>query len=157
MPYIFNALNNSVSTQAHGKWFSWKPLEIKMLHNEKLSEFIYQNRSEEGLVEVQDYIMELDKASTEYKELIEEKRKVGIENRIKGLDRVKNNLLNSLAMDYALANIKGDPLAIASKGELAAIKELNALRGEVAENQMRIADEVRKELGIDASGSSTKP
>ncbi len=157
MPYVMNALQTSVSTQAHGRWFSWKPLEIKIFHNEKLSEFIYQNRSEDGLVEIQDYVMELDKSSPKYKEIIEDRRRAGVENRIRGLDRVKNNLLNSLAMDYSVANIKGDHLSIASKGELAAIKELNTLRGEVADNQLRIADEVRKELGLDASGSTAQP
>lgn len=156
MPYIMNALQNSVSTQAHGKWFTWKKGEIKVFHNEKLSEFIYQNRAEDGLVEIPDYVMELDKNSIEFKEIIEAKRKEGVEKRIRGLDRVKNNLLNSLAMDYSLANMKGDHLAIASKGELAAIKELNALRGEVQENQLRVADEVRKELGLDGSGSTTE-
>ncbi len=150
MPYIFNALQNQVSTQAHGKWFTWKPLEIKIFHNAKLSEFLYQNRSEEGLVEIQDYIMELDKTSPEYKEAIEEKRKAGVEGRIRGLDKIKNNLVNSLAMDYSVANMKGDHLALASKGELSAIKELNALRGEIEANQIRIADEVRKELGLES-------
>jgi hypothetical protein len=157
MPYIMNALQNTVSTQAHGKWFTWKPLEIKTFHNEKLSEFIYQNRAEEGLVDIPEQVMELDKASPEYKEIIEERRRQGVEGRIRGLDRIKNNLVNSLAMDYSTAGLKGDHLAIASKGELAAIKELNSLRGEVEANQLRVADEVRKELGLDVSGSTAKP
>ena len=58
MPYIMNTLEDRVRTQAHGKWFTWNPGEIKILHNANLAVFLAQHRGEEGLAEVPDAIMD---------------------------------------------------------------------------------------------------
>ncbi|GAC1501957.1 MAG: hypothetical protein NVS1B10_06470 [Candidatus Saccharimonadales bacterium] len=155
MPYVMNALNTQVSVQATGKWFTFKPNEIKTFHNANIASFISQNKGEEGLVEIADPIMELDPNNPERLEYIRARREEGIQKRVQKLEFIKQNLLGSLRYDVELKGIKTDPLTFATKGELAAIKELNVLTNEQAKNITNVADEVRKALGIlDGTGSS---
>lgn len=157
MPYIMNALPTQVQTQAHGKWFTFKPLEIKYLHNPNLAEFISQRRIEDGLVEIPEAIYELEKTNPERATFIEDRRREGVQRRIQGLSVVVRNLTNSLAMDYSKVGLRGSHLDDASRGELAAAKELNSLKGEVRAEAPRVADEIRKELGLDGTSDSPEP
>lgn len=144
MPYILNCLNESVSTQAHGKWFSWKPQEIKMLHNVHLCEFLHQKRGEEGLVEIPESVMELDKAGSAYKVAIAEKRKEGVAKRVAKLNSVIRNLEMSLRRDYETSGQKGNYNFEASTGELSAYKELAKYREFEQAEKLNIADEIQK-------------
>lgn len=144
MPYIMNALNESVMTQAHGKWFTWKPLEIKLLHNAHLASFLSQHRGEEGLIEVQDQIMEMDKASEEYKQALYECRRAGIEKYLKKQNWIVRNLEMSLRRDYETSGQKGNFLFEASKGELQAYKNLKKYKEFEASEHLNTADEIQK-------------
>lgn len=158
MAYVMNCLDTVVSTQAHGKWFTFKPKEIKFFHTPEIARFMGQMRGEEGLVEIPDMIAELKlsedpKQQTEYKEYIEGKRKEGINARIKKLEWQRHNLLTSLKFDIEAKGLKMDPLILATKGDLSAIKELNQLTGEVTRVGESVAEQVRKELGLEPSGN----
>lgn len=153
--YIMNALDKDVSTQVHGKWFSFKPRQIKLFANKDIAEFMAMNRGEEGLVDIPEEIMELPAADPERVKVVEEKRFEGVQKRVRKLDMIKENLLTSLRYDVELKGIKADPLTFASKGELLAIRELKTLSGEVDRHQANVADEIRKELGLDVATSSS--
>lgn len=170
MAYIMNALDTDVNVQAHGKWFSFKPRQIKNMHNENLALFLSQNRGENGLVAIGNDIMELDRNSPEFREHIEERRKEGVEKRVQKLQWMINNLESSIRFDIENKGLKIDPLSQASKGELAAYKEMITLKGEEARQGMNVGDEVRKareqlygtsgsKSGADHQGlqNSTKP
>ena len=146
MPYIMNALDNEVKVQAHGKWFTFKPREIKNMHSPNLAMFLATNRGEDGLVDISDETMELDKKSIEYMEYIEKRRIEGIQKRVQKLEFMKQNLLSSLRYDLEVKNIKADPLTFASKGEVAAIKELVSLKEHQQKDITNNADELRKLL-----------
>lgn len=155
MPYIMNCLPSQVSVQAFGKWFTLKPNEIKMFHQEELARFIGQAKGDEGLVEVEDRIMEMDPSDVERQAYLEQKRREGIQKRINRLEWQKNNLLGSLKLDLEIKGIKADPLVLASKGDVAAIKELRVLtEGEVGREESN-AEILRKELGLDGNTDST--
>lgn len=156
MPYIMNALSREVSTQAHGKWFKWAAGQIKEIQNENLAMFLSSLRGEEGLVGVADATMELDRSSSEFKDVIEHLRKEGVEKRINKLDSIINNLEQSLRYDLEKSNIKGDPLTYASKGELSAFKERATLLDFEKSQKLNVADEIRKvKLQMEiANGSS---
>lgn len=147
MPYIMNALNEPVTTQAHGKWFTFKPQEIKVMHNPKLVEFLAQYRGEEGLVEVPEDVMELDKNSTDYKAKIYDIRRVGIQKFVQKQNSIVRNLEISLRGDYERSGRKGNFLFEASKGELEAYKKLKNYREFEAKEQLNIADEIQKLRG----------
>lgn len=149
MPYVMNCLDTPVSTQAQGKWFSFKPREIKMFYQPEIARFMGQMRGEEGLVEIPDNIMEKEKDDITRIEYIEGKRREGITARVQKLEWQKQNLLSSLRFDIEAKGMKVDPLILASKGDLAALRELNAIKGEVSRQQLNTAEQVRKELGLD--------
>lgn len=144
MPYIMNSLNESVSTQAHGKWFSWKPMEIKSLHSVHLVEFLSQKRGEDGLVEIPEDIMELDRTGSTFKVAIAEKRKEGIAKRVAKLNSTIRNLEMSLRRDYEVSGQKGNYNFEASAGELSAYKELAKYREFEQQEKLNIADEIQK-------------
>lgn len=144
MPYIMNSLEESVSTQAHGKWFTWKPREIKLFHNEKLVGFLAMQRGEEGLVEVPDSMMEMDKTSQEYKEALYAKIKEGVTKYIAKQNYVIRNLEMSLRRDYETSGQKGNFLFEASKGELQAYKNLKKYKEFEQQEHLNVADEIQK-------------
>lgn len=160
MPYVMNALDTQVSTQAQGKWFTFKPREIKMFYQPEIARFLGQMRGEEGLVEIEDSMMEKKLSDNpadreDFQNYIENKRVEGINARVKKLEWQKANLLSSLRYDIEAKGMKMDPLILASKGDLAALKELNKLQGEVHEKQLSIAEQVRKELGLEEYGDTS--
>lgn len=139
-----NTLTDSVSTQVHGSWFTWKPQEIKSIHNPKLAEFISQKRGEDGLVEIPEYVMELDKNGSEFKVAIAERRKEGVTKRVMKLNSIVRNLEMSLRRDYETSGQKGNFLFEASQGELAAYKELKKYKEFEQTEKLNIADEIQK-------------
>lgn len=148
MPFVMNALATPINTQAHGKWFAWKPGQIKEIQNNDLAMFLTQNRGEEGLVGIDDHMMELDKSDPEnlakFNEYIEDRRKEGVQKRINKLDSIIRNLEQSLRFDLESKNIKSDPLSFASKGELQAYKERASLMEFERKNVLNVGDEIRK-------------
>lgn len=157
MPYIMNTLNEKVSTQAHGKWFSWAPGEIKSLHNVHLVEFLAQKRGEDGLVEIPESTMELDKNGSEYKVAISEKRKEGIAKRVAKLNSVIRNLEMSLRRDYETSGQKGNYNFEASIGELNAYKELAKYREFEQAEKLNVADEIQKARAALYGETETRP
>lgn len=152
MAYIMNALDQKVQTQAQGAWLSWAPGEIKVIHNENKAKFLAQLRGEEGLVEIPEDIMTLDKSSMEYKQAIFEKRKEGIAKFVQKQNYIVRNLEMSLRRDYETSGQKGDYRFLASKGELEAYKQLKKYQEFEREEQLNVADEIQK-LQQDIYGS----
>ncbi len=144
MPYIMNALEDKVTTMAHGKYFTFNPSEIKQIHNLNLANFFSQYRGEDGLVEVRDEVMELDKNSPEFKAAIYECRKQGIAKFVQKQNYIIRNLEMSLRRDYETSGQKGNFLFEASKGELAAYKNLKKYKEFEATEQLNTADEIAK-------------
>lgn len=155
MPYVMNCLPTQVSVQVTGKWFTFKPKEIKVFHSPDIARFIGQAKGEEGLVEIGDDVMELEKTDPARLSYIADKQREGVNKRIAKLEWQKHNLLASLRLDLETKGLKVDPLVIASKGDVAAIKELNALTQGAAQNEASNADILRKELGLDGTADNT--
>ena len=156
MPYIMNSLEDEVKTQAHGKYFTWKPKEIKTIHSVNLSRFLAQNRGDIGLMEVPDALMELDKNSVEFKTAIADIRKEGIRKFIQKQNYIVRNLEMSLRRDYELSGQKGNFLFEASPGELAAYKNLKKYQEVEAQESMNVADEIQK-IRKDLYGETSRP
>lgn len=157
-----NALDNQVSTQAQGKWFTFKPREIKMFYQPEIARFMGQMRGEEGLVEIEDSMMEKKLSDNpadreDFQNYIEQKRREGVAARIKKLEWIKHNLLTSLKFDIEAKGMKMDPLTIATKADRDHLRELKKLAGQEALEQENIAEDIRKELGLEAYAPELGP
>ncbi len=139
-----NALNEDVKVQAHGNWFTFKPQEIKPFHNDKLAEFLRQHRAEDGLVQVDQSLMEMDKNTEEYKTIMFELRKQGIAKYVAKQNYIIRNLEISLRRDYETSGQKGNYNFEASKGELQAYKNLKKYKEFETEQKLNTADEIQK-------------
>lgn len=144
MPFIFNTLDEHVSVQVFGNWIKFTPGQIKSIHSDSIAKFILEKRSEDGLVDFADEMMEMDHKSPEFLAYQEQKRKEGIERVITGLERVIANLEVSLRRDLETANIKSDVLTWASKGELEAYRRLAKYKAYQKQDLANTADEIRK-------------
>lgn len=151
-----NTLDQPVSVQAHGKWFSFKPQEIKLMHNPKLTEFLSQKRLEDGLVEVPEDLMGLSKDSIEYMQGIADCRKKGIRSYVEKQNGIIRNLEMSLRRDYETSGQKGNFLFEASQGELQAYKNLKKYKEFEQQEHLNIADEVQKARD-DLYGDKSRP
>lgn len=123
---VFNTLDKSVSVQAFGNWFTFKPRQIKLMRGE-LGDFLVKEKGYFGLVGLPLEMSEPEyKASPEGQAILEDKRIEGINKRIQHLQRTVDNLLVSLPKDLSMKDIKVDPLKLASKGEVEAMEELRS-------------------------------
>lgn len=119
-----NATPEVIKVQAFGNWFEFKPEAIKVISNDALAHFLVTDKKYMGLVSFPEDVFEKGMDSKEFKETKEQKKKEGIDARVKHLQRVIQNLEVSLKRDLEQANIKADPMKMASPGEVAAYKEL---------------------------------
>lgn len=126
--YIFNALDKNVKFKALGNHFELKPRQIKRF-NADMGNWIAKERGEYGLVAIDNRFEEHEfKVSEEGVALLEEARQEGVRKRAAHLKRVVDNLLISVRQDINMADMKLDPLSIATDGELEAMQELQGLQ-----------------------------
>lgn len=130
MHFIMNALDEEQTIIVWGKHFTFKPRQIKAMHNDEVASFILRERRELGFVEIPKMSTEeeglVDKydESPEGKALIEEKRKQGIEEYCSRLRRIVYNLQVSLKKDLAIKNMAIDPMQLASDGDVRHMEQL---------------------------------
>ncbi len=144
MPYVMNALDDSVSVQVHGNWFSFNPGQIKLIHNEKAAYKMTSDLGHRGLVDIPETVMEMDKASPEYKAKLSEYKRAGIIARMQECQKIWDNLEVSLRKDLQVANIQGDVYAYATEGELNALKEIKKYKDFAKASEVDRADTIRK-------------
>ena len=123
--FLMNALDEEKQVKAQGNYFTFKPKQVKEFVNGHVAEFIEANYKQEGIVSLPSQMSDSDfRKSEEGKALIQERIKLGIQNRIDHLTWMVNNLLVSLQHDMDMKEIKANVMTQASKGEVAAMKEL---------------------------------
>jgi hypothetical protein len=122
-------MNASAETQvfqAQGNWFTLKPGQIKNF-NETIADFMSQERRYLGLVLLPEAFEDPTAnyaATPEGKEILSKLKAQGVEARCNYLRQIVYNNQVSLRMDLEKANIKADPRAFASEGEVKAMEEL---------------------------------
>lgn len=146
MALVYNPLPTPVKVQVGGKWFEFKPDQVKLIHNDNIAQFMVTDKSELGLVSVPDVVVE-NQTSEESIKIKSEARELGITNRIRALERIKHNLVVSLKNDIDVKGLKLDPLLLASSGEKEAIKELKQLEETKQASKEKEAEEIRQLLG----------
>lgn len=150
MPHVMNALDKPVTVKCFGNYISFTPRQIKYVANENMALKISIDNRDDGLVSFPEEAMEMDKNGPEFKRIIAEKRKEGLNNYIRKLTQVVRNLEISVQKDLDIKNIKGSIATYASDGELAAMRELAQLKS-TEENQEALKTEEYEKLREQAS------
>lgn len=159
MPYIMNSLSTPVSVQVWGEWFSFKPEQIKYIHNPALAEKMHISYGESGLVGFPEDVFELgqeNKTDPKYLAVIQEKKMEGRTKRIAKLEWLKFNEEISLRRDLEQKNIQSSPFTFASPALVGHLKELKALKENAAKESGNLVDEITK-LMESIDGSPNKP
>lgn len=127
MKYVMNCLEEEQTVIVGGKHFHFKPRQIKQFYQDTFANFILREKSEYGFVEIPTLNTTEDDnsgvASTD-KDLIEAKRKEGIEAYCSYLRKLVYNAQVSLQKDIDLKGLKISYQAVASKGDLKNMEKL---------------------------------
>ena len=152
---VYNPTEEEVTTQINGSYFSWKPGQVKQMRKAQ-AEFVDTNRQDLGLVVVSDprfipseeaYILGFDKTE-EGKKVLEPLRQRGLNNLIQHLSLIIRNNQVSLRQDLANKYPTGDSAkmaaAMASKGELEAMRLVAKYKQKTHDNAAKQVEEVEK-------------
>lgn len=148
MPVVYNPTAEVVKVQAFGNHFSFNPGQMKVMQPE-IAQFLSIDKAYLGFVTLPEEVLE-DKTAPESVRLIDEAKKMGVNNRINHLKRIISNLEVSLRRDLEQSNIKTDPLKYASEGELAAYRELAKYKfsqEDEGKKRMEEIEELKKTIG----------
>lgn len=132
----------AVKVQALGNWFSFNAGQIKNM-DDKIAHFIATEKKYMGLVTLPDVCIEDPNGaeSLSAKELAIQQGRLSIVNHLKYIIR---NLEVSLQKDLDKANIKGNVMAYASDGELAAYHKMSKFKDLEQDALQKRIDEVTK-------------
>jgi hypothetical protein len=135
MPTVINVTDETISIQARGHWFNWKPGQEKVIRDEKLASFIEIDRrgyglavlpdlttqaEDDGDIEVTEEQMAERKAAREAQK--KEACRIALDAYVARLRETIKNAQVSLARDLAHKDYKYDPANDYSDGELQAMR-----------------------------------
>lgn len=150
MPYVFNGTKEDVVVKLQGKYFSFKPEQIKQMDEDK-AQFISMERKESGLSVLPEAFEDLEfRQSEEGQKLLQEARERGIDNLINFHREVIKNNQVSLRKDLARAGEKVDPAVEVSAGELASMQlvaKYQKSKDDAAESRIQEVKELMKKVG----------
>jgi hypothetical protein len=124
MAWIMNATAEEQRVKAFGNYFTFKPKQIKVI-DDNLAAFLNAERKYQGMVSLSEKFEDPQyRDSPEGKQEILTKEAEGLDAYISHLRALVYNNQVSLRQDLEKANLKVDPAALASEGELEAMKLL---------------------------------
>ncbi len=152
--YIFNATNELQSVKALGNWFTFKPKQIRQIDNQDLAMFLLEERADHGLVGLPEAFEDLEyRGSAEGKKALEKYEEQGINSYVRALRAVIYNNQVSMRQDLEKSNLKIDPAALASDGELAAMRLVAKYQKDSDDRDQRKIDEVKQLVKQSGTGS----
>lgn len=143
MALIMNASCETQTFRVFGNTFTMKPDQIKNFQD-NIAHFIVVDRKDLGLValpEELDDIMFRD--SQDGRDLLAQKKKEGVENRVRKLRELIYNEQVSLKQDLERGNIKVDPRIFASEGMVDKYKELAKYQATKEDEEQRRIDVIK--------------
>ncbi len=150
MPFVMNTRDEDVHVKVFGKDFMFKPKQIKEFHQDNIAQFLTVDKREEGFIGLPQEAEELEwRQSEDGKAVIAAAMKQGIASYCGKLRQIVYNLEVSMRQDLDRKNIKADPRAFASAGELRAYKELvkyQQSENDVEQNRIDEIKELQKQI-----------
>lgn len=150
MPIVYNATADEQSFQAHGKWFTFKP-EQKKIMSEEMALFISMERKANGMVVLPSEYEEPDYQTTpEGQARLAKLRQEGVDNYINfHRDIIRNNQV-SLRRDLERHGEKVDPAIEISEGELKSMEivaKYQKIKGDSEQIKVDHVRELMKQVG----------
>lgn len=149
MALVFNASSTTQQVRVFGNYFELKAGQIKNFED-KIAHFMVTDRKDRGLVGLPEEFMDPSYASTEEgKAILEEKRKQGIEERIRYLRMLVQNEETSLQRDHDKANDKTNVKLLMSDGMIKNYEELASYQAKKDDEALKKAakiEELQKKL-----------
>lgn len=155
MPTVANCTQETITVKIAGNYFTFKPLQERVIHNESIARFIEMDLKDSGLVVLPVLVKDDEEVTPEE---LEQRKIDGAEAKKalleQGLDRyvaryrqvVANNQIH-LRRDLEIANIKADPAVFASVGELEAMRLVAKYQKRSEDAEQAKIDEVKKLMG----------
>lgn len=150
MRFVMNALDEDQTVMVGGKHFSFKGKQIKPFQNDDVADVILKLKAELGFVEIPKLKTDDDSLVDDYDrspaglELVESKRKEGIENYCRRLKAIVYNLQVSLRKDLAVKNMNIEPSHLASDGDLKHMEQLAKYQTRKEDAAQVRADKIKK-------------
>ncbi len=152
MALVVNATQEKITLVLQGNYFTWEPGKEKVIRNPELVKFIQTNKNDYGLAVLPDLVGEDEDVSPEElaerraqaKEIREVECEAALDRYIKRLRTVIANNQISLRRDLEQKNIKADPSAYASDGELEAMRLVAKYQKRAEDAQAAKMAEVKK-------------
>lgn len=130
MRFVMNALDEDQTVMVGGNHFSFKGKQIKPFQNDGVADVILKMKAELGFVEIPKLKTDDESLVDDYDrspaglELVESKRKEGIDAYCRRLKAIVYNLQVSLRKDLATKNINIDPAHLATDADLKHMEQL---------------------------------
>lgn len=152
---VANATKEIITVKVAGNYFTFKPEQERVIHNDGIARFIEMELKDSGLCVLPSLMTEDEEVSPEE---LEQRRLDGKEQKeiilAQALERyvtrhrgiIANNQI-SLRRDLEMANIKADPAAFASKGELDSMRLVAKYQKSADDAEQAKIDEVKKLMG----------
>lgn len=149
MALVFNASSSHQQVKVFGNYFELKPGQIKNFED-KIAHFMVTDRKDRGFVSLPEEFMEPSfKDTEEGKAILEEKRKQGIEERIRYLRMLVHNEEVSLQRDHDKQNDKTNVKLLMSDGMIKHYEELASYQTKKDDEALKKAakiEELQKKL-----------
>ncbi len=148
MPFVVNGSPEMQVGECGGKFYTFKPGEMKMIADESVAFFLESKCYWQGFRTLpKQFEEDLDFRSTDAgKAIVADRCAEGLKSYKERLKQIVLNVEESLAKDLSSANIKTDPWDHASDGEIAALKKLEKLEKADKEAQKARTQDARKVL-----------
>jgi hypothetical protein len=144
MGIIYNATKEEQTIRALGNWFTFKPKQMKVLAD-NLSSWISVQKKEHGLIELSSAFEDPEYKNSEAgKAALAAAEAEGVESYLKHHRMIIANNQISLRRDLDQANIKADPAAFASDGEIESMKIVAKYASREEDIAQKRAEEVQR-------------
>lgn len=153
MPVIMNCLDEANECRIGGTTFSFKPRQMKYIHDKGVSKAISRLKAVDGFVELPEELEELahlkeemlEKVITpEQRALVEEKRKEGVHTYCQNLRALIYNATVSVQKDIDKAGYKYDARVEASKADLNRLETLARYQGGGLDEEQKLIDKFKE-------------
>jgi hypothetical protein len=152
MPIVINATQEPISIKIAGNYFTWKPGQERVIREASIAKNIEVDKKESGLAVLPDLMTDDEEVSPEEFEArkvaqIELKQQLceaALDRYVTHLRSIIANNQVSLRRDLEQKNIKADPAAFASKGEIDAMRLVAKYQKRSEDAEQAKIDEVKK-------------
>ena len=142
--FILNCTDETQVVKVHGNFLTFPPGKVKQVDQDK-GRYITMKRKEQGLVELPEAYEDPEwRNSEEGKKTLEEKKAYGLDCFSGEMRRRIYNNQVSLRIDLEKSNIKADPAAFASKGEIEAMRAVAKYQKLKDDDRQKQIDEVNR-------------